>query len=281
MAVEALERLQLKVLKAAVPLVMAPANYRDVVEQFPMTVSAVRTLSEPVRRITFRAPEFGRFIPSGPDEYFALIFPARPGQDLVMPSTDRINVRSAVARIPEPERPVMRWYTVRARRPEAGEIDVDVVVHGDRGPGSAWALRAAPGDRVGFRAHGSGYRAPATAGPQLFVADETAMPALYSILESLDSTAGVTALLELPDATHDTPLNADVTPDLVFRGSGAPGSAALARLAELDLPKVTYVWACGEASLASGVRRHLVRNDLADRRSIMFSGYWKLGQVRI
>lgn len=281
MAVEALERLQLKVLKAAVPLVMAPANYRDVIEQFPMTVSAVRTLSKPVRRITFRASEFGRFTPSGPDEYFALIFPARPDQDLVMPSTDKINVRSAVARIPEPERPIMRWYTVRDLRPEAGEIDVDVVVHGDSGPGSAWARRAAPGDRVGFRAHGSSYRAPATTGPQLFVADETAMPALYSILESLDSTAGVTALLELPDAAYDTPLNADVTPDLVFRGSGPPGSAALARLAELDLPKVTYAWACGEASLASGVRRHLVKNDLADRRSIMFSGYWKLGQVRI
>ena len=76
MAVEALERLQLKVLKAAVPLVMASANYRDDWEQFPMTVTAVRTLTEPVRRITFRAPEFGEFIPSGPDEYFALIFPA-------------------------------------------------------------------------------------------------------------------------------------------------------------------------------------------------------------
>lgn len=76
MAVEALERLQLKVLKAAVPLVMASANYRDDWDQFPMTVTAVRTLTEPVRRITFRAPEFGEFIPSGPDEYFALIFPA-------------------------------------------------------------------------------------------------------------------------------------------------------------------------------------------------------------
>ncbi len=165
MAVEALERLQLKVLKAAVPLVMASANYRDTFEQFPMTVTAVRTLSEPVRRITFQAPEFGQYTPSGPDEYFALIFPARPGQAVVMPNADRVNVRTTVAQIPEAQRPQMRWYTVRALRPDAGEIDVDIVVHGDSGPGSAWALRAAPGDRVGFRASDSCYRAPAGDGP--------------------------------------------------------------------------------------------------------------------
>lgn len=281
MPVEALERLQLKVLKAAVPLVMAPANYRDVFEQFPMTVTAVHPHSETVRRFTFQAPEFERFTPSGPDEYFALIFPARPGQELVLPSADRVNVRTAVAQVPEAQRPEMRWYTVRALRPAAGEIDVDIVLHGDAGPGSRWALRAEPGDRVGFRAYGSSYRPTVTAGPRLFVADETAMPALYSVLESMTSTDGVTALLELPDASYDTPLAAAVTPEIVVRGSGAPGSAALARLAELDLPRLGYVWACGETGLASGVRRHLVKNNLADRRSIMFSGYWKLGTVRV
>ena len=281
MAVEALERLQLKVLKAAVPLVMAPANYRDDTVQFAMTVAAIRSLSDTVRRFTFAAPEFGRFTPSGPDEYFALIFPARPDQDLVLPDAGRINVRTGVAQIPEAQRPEMRWYTVRALRPEAGEIDVDIVLHGDAGPGSRWALRAEPGDRVGFRAYGSSYRPTVTDGPRLFVADETAMPALYSVLESLTSTDGVTALLELPDASYDTPLAAGITPEIVLRGSGAPGSAALARLADLDLPKLGYAWACGETSLASGVRRHLVKNGLADRRSIMFSGYWKLGTVRV
>jgi len=282
MPVEALERLQLKVLKAAVPLVMATGNYRDTTEQFPMTVTAVRSIAEPVRRITFHAPEFGQFTASGPDEYFALIFPARPGRQLVLPNADKVNVRTAVARIPEPQRPEMRWYTVRALRPDAGEIDVDIVVHGDGGPGSAWALRAAPGDRVGFRAAGSCYRP--TAAPnahRLFVADETAMPALYSVLESLGTDAsGVTALLELPGACYDTPLAADVRPEVVVRGSAAPGSAALARLAELELPRIGYAWACGESALATGVRRQLVRRDLADRRSIMFSGYWKLGQAR-
>jgi NADPH-dependent ferric siderophore reductase len=281
MAVEALERLQLKVLKAAVPLVMAPANYRDDVEQFEMTVAAMRPLTEHVKRFTFAAPEFGQFRPSGPDEYFALIFPARPDQELVMPRADRVNVRTAVAQVPEAKRPEMRWYTVRALRADDGEIDVDIVLHGDSGPGSRWAMRAAVGDRVGFRAYGSSYRPTAVSGPRLFVADETAMPALYSVLEKLESADGVTALLELPDASYDTPLAAEVTPEIVVRGSGAPGSAALARLAELDLPKLRYAWACGEAGLASGVRRHLVKLDLADRRSIMFSGYWKLGKVRV
>ena len=61
-----------------------------------------------------------------------------------------------------------------------------MIVHGDSGPGSAWALRAAPGDLVGFRAAGSALPTDQPPGArQLLVADETAMPALYAILESL------------------------------------------------------------------------------------------------
>lgn len=279
MAAEALARLQFRVLKAAVPLVMAPVTYRDEIEQFSMWVSAVTALNDSVRRITFQAPEFAHFTLSGPDECFALIFPVRPDQQLTMPSAGKINVRSAVNHIPEEQRPAVRWYTVRALRPQAGEIDVDIVVHGDRGPGSAWALRAGPGDVVGFRGHGSGFRTPVN-GPCLFVADETAMPALYSILESLDPATAATALLELPDATYDTGLDAAIRPEIVLRGAGAPGSAVLARLGELALPALGYAWACGESSLAAGVRRHLLTRGLADRRAIMFSGYWKQSQTR-
>lgn len=276
---EALDRLQLKVLKAAVPLMMSPSNYRPKFEQFLMTVSAVQILSDDVRRLTFTAPEFGQFALTGPDEYFTLIFP-RPGQPMTMPDSDRVNVRNAVARLPEDTRPYLRWYTIRAIRAEAAEIDVDVVVHGDAGPGSAWALRAEVGQQVGFRAGGSAYRTQPPGGHQLLIADETAMPALYSILESLPSDAEVTAILELPATSFDTPLATAVSPQIVLRGSAAPGSAALEALRDSAIDGLDYVWACGESGLASGARRYLIKEHDVERRSIMFSGYWKLGKAR-
>ena len=57
-----------------------------------------------------------------------------------MPADDRINVRSSLRAMPEDTRPDLRWYTVRAHRPEVAEIDVDFVVHGDAGPGTRCAI---------------------------------------------------------------------------------------------------------------------------------------------
>ena len=44
-------------------------------------------------------------------------------------------------------RRVKRRYTIRHARPEAGEIDLDVFLHGDW-PGSGWGASAAVGDEV-------------------------------------------------------------------------------------------------------------------------------------
>ena len=55
-----------------------------------------------------------------------------------------------------------------------------------------------------------------------------------------------------------------------------PASATAPDLtADLD-----YAWLCGESGLATSLRRHLVQEVGMDKRSITFSGYWKLGAAR-
>ncbi|MEU5691905.1 siderophore-interacting protein [Actinosynnema sp. NPDC020468] len=269
----AMDQFQLKVLTKAAALVMAPGNYRDVFEQFPMTVVAVRELNEHLRRITFHAPGFADYRRTGPDENFGLLMP-RPGRPLVLPSEDKIQVRQAIRAMPAEQRPDARWYTVRSHRPERAEIDVDFVLHGDTGPGSRWAGAVAPGDVVGFRAGTSGYRAPG--GSCLLAADETALPALASILED-PGAAEVHAFVEVPDESYRTPLPGPAT--WVFRGADAPGSAVVEAVG--SAPAVDFAWACGESALATGVRRHLVREKKMDRRAVMFTGYWKVGSARM
>ncbi len=274
-----LEQLQMKVLGKAVSLVMAPAAQRSVYDQFTMTVANTVDLSPHVRRVTFRAAEFAEFRPTGADEYFGLLMPPAGAATLTMPGADRINVRQAIRRLPEDLQPDLRWYTIRRHRPADREIDVDFVLHGEdlaAGPGSRWASRAEPGQEVGFRAGNATYR-PQRTGRQLLAADETALPALSAILEA-HGDGEQQAFVEVPDETYQVDTAIPVT--WLHRGTDAPGTALLPAVRDADTTDLAYAWLCGEAAIATGVRRHLVKDRGVDRRRIMFSGYWKVGEAR-
>ncbi|QIK67768.1 siderophore-interacting protein [Nocardioides sp. HDW12B] len=118
--------------------------------------------------------------------------------------------------LPEAERGHLRTYTVRALRPgpTGPVLVVDVVVHEPgpdtpQGPGCRWAATARPGDRVVVVAPRRGLPFggiefdPGDAGRVLLVGDETAVPAIASVLEALAAEpTGVSgaAYLEVPSA---------------------------------------------------------------------------------
>lgn len=263
------------------------ADYAERAEesQFEVTVTRVVELNPVMRRITLSAPEIRDYSLLGPDEYFGLLMPGADGR-LHLPDPERSNVRAAVSEMPEDEQPGLRWYTIRSIRRSEGEVDVDIVTHGDSGPGSAWATSARVGDTAGFRSGGALYSSFDQA-RQLLVADETALPALLAILEER-SRRGLPGLGEGVEAHVEVPSSSvldgmDVPTDVVvhLRGSAAPGTAVLVALAESPASSagLDYAWLCGESGLATSLRRHLVQQGM-DKRQITFSGYWKLGAAR-
>jgi NADPH-dependent ferric siderophore reductase len=263
------------------------ADYAERAEesQFEVTVTRVVELNPVMRRITLSAPEIRDYSLLGPDEYFGLLMPGADGR-LHLPDPERSNVRAAVSEMPEDEQPGLRWYTIRSIRRSEGEVDVDIVTHGDSGPGSAWATSARVGDTAGFRSGGALYSSFDQA-RQLLVADETALPALLAILEER-SRRGLPGLGEGVEAHVEVPSSSvldgmEVPTDVVvhLRGSAAPGTAVLVALAESPASSagLDYAWLCGESGLATSLRRHLVQQGM-DKRQITFSGYWKLGAAR-
>jgi NADPH-dependent ferric siderophore reductase len=220
-----------------------------------MTVAAVTDLHPRLRRLTFAAEEFAGFAVEGPDECFGWLLPTGG-------------------------RPHLRWYTVRAHRPGAGEIDVDVVLHGDEGPASRFAARARIGDVSGFRSSGAAYSPPAGCGAQLLLADETSMPALAAIVESLGpGGGGARAVVELPDASWTYEVGGDLDVQWRHRGEDPPGSCL--RSAVGGEPYVLdYAWVCGEAGGVRAVRRRLVDGWGMDRRRVTFSAYWRASSGR-
>ncbi|WP_168581479.1 siderophore-interacting protein [Gephyromycinifex aptenodytis] len=264
---------------------MALPPQREHYPQFPTQVVDVVDLSPAFRRVVLQAPELHTLERMGPDEYVGVFMP-RPGIELVLPE-NVFNPRSALGRIPEHVRPELRWYTIRAHRPDEGRLDLDIISRGHDGPGAQWINSVAPGDHVGLRVQTALYASAPPTGHHLLLADETGLPGILSILDehaqrSADTSPmpRLTTLAEVPGADHiyDEVRMSGV--DVRFRGDSAPGSALLPALRELTLGRIDYAWICAEGSTVAAAKKYLTKELGVPRRAITSSGFWRLGRAR-
>ncbi|KXA68374.1 Siderophore-interacting FAD-binding domain protein [Cutibacterium avidum] len=225
----------------------------------------------------------------------------------------------------DPERPEMRTYTVRAATDEG--IVIDVACHDNGGPGHHFATAAALGSRVlvigpdpmtaGAEQAGIDFH-PGDATHLLLLGDETAAPAICSILEQLTTcNAKVEAVVEVPRLAD----RVDVGPDgswVDSRGNhiqiswrarcGQRGDQLTDAVEDYldrfpqprcqqdrleenpddvlwDTPQGPfggfYAWIAGESSMVRQLRRALVDGHGIDRRHIAFMGYWRKGNARM
>lgn len=236
-------------------------------------------------RVTFGGDDLARFEFRGFDQWFRLALPVR-GEEALARLPHRFGMGGTLKWLAmgKEHRPVIRNYTVRDFRPEVRELDVDFVVHGDDGIAGPWAQRAEPGERIALIDQGCGWRG-LPSDWQLIVADESGLPAALGILRDLPRDARGHAVIELFDDRdrQDVEAPAGVTVHWLVRDpAAAPGERALPFLRELELPDgVPYAFVVGEQALASGARRHLVKDRGIDRRQVTFSGYWKRGAATI
>src|SRR5690606_37769491 len=93
---------------------------------------------------------------------------------------------------------ISRDLTVRATRTVDGvaEVDVDWVLHGDEGPASAWASRAAVGDEVVLAGPRGSAGVPDRIGRLTLAGDETGLPALARWVAAVGPDVPVTAIVE-------------------------------------------------------------------------------------
>ncbi|SDX63191.1 NADPH-dependent ferric siderophore reductase, contains FAD-binding and SIP domains [Amycolatopsis xylanica] len=241
-----------------------------------LDVVEVRRLTPRMTRVTFTGDGLRDF-PTWPDQQLKLCFP-RPGQSKpTLPAEDAADVMrwyQAFTAIPEEERPWMRSFTVRGSDPAAGTIDVDFVLHGDSGPASLWAMSAKPGDTLGRYGPSAIYARPlGKADRYLFAADETGLPAIGTLLESLPAGAHADVFIEVADEREEQKLDAEV--HWLHRGDVPAGRSTLLADAvrAADLPEIA--WLAGEAGIVRTLRRDLVARGV-DKKSIEFAGYWRL-----
>ncbi|MFJ9442055.1 siderophore-interacting protein [Kitasatospora sp. NPDC101235] len=256
-----------------------PVTFVEVVE--------VRRITPRTARITFAAEELPDTVGTAPDQQLKLCFP-RPGQrEPVLPARqgDPMGWYQAYQAIPEAERPVMRSFTLRRRRPGTRLVEIDFVLHGDTGPAAAWALRAAPGDRLGMVGPSVLYAPPvafaeaaAAADWVLLAGDETALPALATLVEALPAGERVYAWIEVADRAErqDLESRADLEVEWLYRDGAAPGTVLTEAFRDAVLPGgEPFVWLAGEAGAVRTIRRHLVERQGVPKENIDFTGYWR------
>jgi NADPH-dependent ferric siderophore reductase len=241
-------------------------------------VRAVEDLNPRLRKITFGGSDLTEFAPLGPDTFLFVLLPPPGRPDLTI---GRDFSWERVPEMPEDERPVGAYYTLREWRPADAELDMLFVLHDDAGPASRWATSAQPGDQVALWGPRESYAPPANTDWFLLVADETGLPAVATILESLadDTKAFVFAEVQSLDQRIELPEGDHRTITWIERGDRAPGTAPeLLEEAVRALPWPAghvYAWGGGESRAMTRVRRFL-RDEVGLRREqVNLVAYWR------
>ncbi|MGW4212178.1 siderophore-interacting protein [Lentzea sp. NPDC004789] len=231
-----------------------------------LTVSEVTPLTPRMVRMTFTGDGLAD-VGTWPDQQLKLLFPKPGGSAFVSDSPDVSVWYQAYLAIPEPQRPWMRGFTVRSLVDCV--LTVDFVLHGEDGPASRWAATARAGDVIGRFGPSPEYARPlGTAGLLVFAGDETALPAIASLLELLPSAQRFLAFVEVEDPAEEQ----DV-PGVRWVHRSA-GQDLVSVVTALDLPSSAWVWLGGEASAVRALRRHFVGLGVS-KKDIEFSGYWR------
>jgi NADPH-dependent ferric siderophore reductase len=189
----------------------------------------------------------------------------QPGQDLM---------------VAVPPDHVRRRYTIRRLDRAARTVELQVVLHGD-GPGARWAAAARPGDRV----EALGPRGKVTVVPgadwHLFCGDESALPAVAAMVESLGTGATAVAVVEVPGAEDEQPLGVPGGGAVHWlHRDGRPagtGTALVDAVAGVALPAGRgHAYLAGELRVVAAMRRVLGERGLAPDQ-LSPKSYWRRG----
>ena len=249
------------------PLLSQRRERRDLVVR-RLTVAAVRPVTEHIVRVTLTGDELAGFVATGPADHVKLLFPD-PASGAAVPGPG-----GAPGSGDAPRPAISRDYTPLDFRPEAGELDIDVVLHGDAGPASAWASRAQAGDLLTVAGPRGSRLVPDGLGTLVLVVDESAFPAASRWLRMTPAGVPVTVLADADQASTSSYFAGVPGADRARFVVGGDREAAL-RAVPIDAR--TSVFLAGEATALVPLRRYLRRELGLPAEQVRASGYWRRG----
>jgi NADPH-dependent ferric siderophore reductase len=247
------------------------------IRTFITSVRRTQRITRNVREITFGGGDLETFSPGAPDQFLYVLAPPVGRRELTI---DQGFTWEQYATMAPDEQPIGAYYTVRRWRREAAELDMLFVLHGDEGAASAWATAAGPGDPVALWGPRSAFDPPARTDWYLLVADDTGLPAVAAIIESLrpGSTVRVIAEVDSEDDCQPLPHVDGVGVQWCYRRGAPAGTTTLLvdAVRAMEWPPGTpYAWGGAESRCITAVRRHIRDERGLPLEAVSMTGYWR------
>jgi NADPH-dependent ferric siderophore reductase len=211
-----------------------------------LEVAAIADTRPQIRTITFTSSDL-------------VGFTWLPGQDLMLD-------------VPGDNEGVRRRYTIRRADAVDGTLDIEVVLHGS-GPFASWASSAAVGDHV----YGIGPRGVVTirekASHHLFIADTSAIPFAFAMIEALPQGSAATAVLVTDESPPEPPVSR-ASVDLISVSTDELAD----RLRSLELADEAVAYVNGERLLVRDAAKHLSERGMSPD-AIITKPYWRRDQA--
>lgn len=177
---------------------------------------------------------------------------------------------------------VGRAFTIRDFNNDSHQLTFDIALH-DGGPMSAWAHTAKIGDNLDLAGPRGGFKGATPRSWLLLAGDETALPALASIVRQLPADLQVHLFIEVANEAEKQFLATQprVRVRWVYReGSETQPAETLSEVLRFSPLPTTGgdAWIAAEATTIRSIRTHLLRERGFELGRVHAAGYWKKGE---
>lgn len=241
----------------------------------PVEVTAVSRLTPRLVAVHLGGADLTRFGAAAPTSHIKVFLPL-PGQDA--PALPVLTPEGRVWPDDAP-RPSVRTYTPRSYDPRSDTLEVQFALHGP-GPAAEWAQRAQAGDKLAIGGPGGRFSADLSAPRWWIAGDESALPAVGTLLEALPGSATAEVHLEVDGPQDELPLKSPADATVTWhhrRRPGAWGDELWEAAVGARIAHGTQVWVACEASAMRRIRRQLLDGQRIPAPALVTRGYWRLG----
>ena len=216
------------------------------------------------------------FADAPPTAHLKVFLPARGQSEPLLPA---YTPEGQVWEHGEALRPTVRTYTPRRYDPASGTLEIQFVLHGV-GPASEWAERASVGDRLAVAGPGGRFSLDEAAVDWWIAADESAIPALGTLLEALPSSATARVHVEVAGSDDEMQLMSPAKTSVTWhhRDPRARGAALLDAAGMDGIAPNARVWVACEAAGMRAIRRRLIAERPIRPAFMVTRGYWRAGE---
>jgi NADPH-dependent ferric siderophore reductase len=240
-------------------------------------VVSVSRIAPRLVSVLVRGDELDAFADAAPTSHLKVFLPA-PGQaEPLLPEF----MPEGRAIPDDAPRPSVRTYTPRRFDPASGTLEIQFVLHG-AGPASEWAERASVGDKLAVAGPGGRFVMDSGAERWWIAGDESAIPAVATLLEALPPSAAAEVHIEVADADDEVEFASQAKTEISWhhrRDPNAFGAELDAAARAAAIADGTRVWVACEAAAMRGIRQYFLGERRLPASSLVTRGYWRIGEA--